>query len=97
MADLQTSLEKARQVVLVSFVSDPDLTRPDALSEIAREYGARPGRWLFLRGAPTPPTDRLLVVDGAGQIRAAFDERDPDLSSEVLDAVGALIRESARR
>src|SRR5689334_14988300 len=44
MADLQTSLEKARGVVLVSFVSDPALQAPGRISELAREFGAKPGR-----------------------------------------------------
>ncbi len=95
MADLQASLAKAGNVVLVSFVADSALARPGALAEYAREYGARPGRWLFLAGAPAVSGDRFYVVDGLGRIRGAFPEGDPLLAQEILDAVGALLRERA--
>jgi cytochrome oxidase Cu insertion factor (SCO1/SenC/PrrC family) len=93
--DLQTSLEKARGVVLVSFVSDPALREPPRLSELAREFGARPGRWLFLSGdAASIPPGTVLLVDRSGETRAEFDVTGPDFSSEVLDAVGDLLREN---
>jgi len=96
--DLQTSLEKARGIVLVSFVSDPALREPRRLSELARELGARPGRWVFLSGdagAISPGT--VLLIDGDGETRAEFDVTGPDFSSEVLDAVGDLIRNGRAR
>ncbi len=94
MADLQTSLERARGVLLVTFVGDPALGRPGALEEYAREYGARPGRWLLLTGAPAIAGDRYFVIDASGRIRGAFPAGDPVLSAEILGTVGALMRES---
>ena len=97
MADLQISLEKARGVVLVVFVSDPALREPGRMSELATEFGAKPGRWVFLSGDPASvPPGTVLLVDPAGETRAEFDVTGPDFSSEVLDAVGDLIREVRR-
>jgi cytochrome oxidase Cu insertion factor (SCO1/SenC/PrrC family) len=93
MADLQTSLAKAGNVRLVTFVADPVLTRPGALAEFAREYGAQPGRWLVLAGSPPVSAEKLLLVDGSGRIRGAFAGGDPAAASEILDGVGALLRE----
>lgn len=93
MADLQTSLEKARGVALVTFVGDPGLARPRALSEYAREYGARPGRWFLLAGVPPLPEDRFVAVDAAGRIRGSFPAGDVDLAQRILETVGALLRE----
>ena len=98
MADLQTSLEKARGVVLVSFVSDPALREPGRMSELAKEFGAKPGRWVFLSGdAASVPAGNVLLVDSAGETRAEFDVTGPDFSSEVLDSVGDLLREKRIR
>ena len=97
MADLQTSLEKARGVVLVSFVSDPALREPGRISELAREFGARPGRWIFLSGdAGAVPPGTVLLIDADGETRAEFDVTGPAFSSEVLDAVGDLMREARK-
>jgi protein SCO1/2 len=96
LADLQAATRRARSVRLVTFVTDPDLLRPGALAELAREYGAQPGRWLLLAGSPLPETDRFVVVDGEGRVRAEFREEDPALQSELLDAVGDLLREARR-
>jgi cytochrome oxidase Cu insertion factor (SCO1/SenC/PrrC family) len=98
MTDLQTSLEKAREVLLVSFVSDPPPGPPKPLPDLARELGARPGRWVFLSGGAnlvSPGT--ALLVDDEGQTRAEFDSTGPDFSSEVLDAVGDLLRSAGGR
>ena len=98
MADLQASLRKARGVVLVSFVSDPALREPGRLSELAKEFGAKPGRWVFLSGDPasvSPGT--VLLIDPDGETRAEFDVTGPDFSSELLDALGDLIREGRVR
>ncbi len=98
MADLQTSLEKARDVRLVSFVSDPVLGGRDRLSELAREFGARPGRWIFLAGSARGalPGGRVVLVDGNGEIRGEFEPSSPEFSSDVLDSVGDLMREGRR-
>lgn len=94
MADLQTSLEKARGVVLVSFVSDPALREPGRMSELAKEFGAKPGRWVFLSADPASvPPGTVLLVDRAGETRAEFDVTGPDFFSEVLDSVGDVMRE----
>lgn len=97
MTDLQTSLEKARDVRLVSFVSDPALSGPVRLSELAREFAARPGRWIFLSGsAGAIPEGRVCLIDANGEIRGSFDAATPEFSSAVLDAVGDLLREKRR-
>ncbi|MGH9442321.1 MAG: hypothetical protein ACRD16_08590 [Thermoanaerobaculia bacterium] len=94
MADLQTSLEKAREVRLVSFVSDPALRDAPRLSELAREFGARPGKWIFLSGSGgSVPEGRALLIDTEGRIRGGFEVSSPEFSSDVLDAVGDLMRE----
>jgi len=98
MADLQASLEKARGVVLVSFVSDPALREAGRMPELAKEFGAKPGRWVFLAGDPASvPPGTVLLVDPAGETRAEFDVTGPDFSSEALDSVGDLIREGRGR
>jgi len=98
MADLQTSFEKARGVLLVSFVSDPALEDPPRLSELSREFGAKPGRWIFLAGSPgSIPEGRVVVVDESGEIRGNFDVASAEFSSELLDSVGDLMREGRAR
>ncbi len=93
MTDLQSSLERARGVVLVSFVSDPALRSPLRLAELAREFGARPGRWVLLSGPAAIPIGRVVLVDREGSIRGKFDAATPGFASDVLDAVGDVLRE----
>jgi hypothetical protein len=96
MTDLQTSFAKA-QVPLVTFVADPALAAPGKLAELARTFGAVPGRWLFVAGDPPFPGDRFVVVDAAGRLRASVADSDPALSSRLLDAAGDLLREGRSR
>jgi len=96
MTDLQTSLERARGILLVTFVADPLLSPPEKLRELARAFGARAGRWIFLAGRPPFPDSRFVLVDGNGNVRASFPESDPALASEILDAAGDLLREHRR-
>ena len=93
MSDLQTAFERAKNVRLATFVRDPKLSSPERLRELSREYGARPDRWIFLAGAAPIPNAATLIVDASGQIRARLDETSPSFQSEVLDAVGDLLRE----
>ncbi len=92
MTDLQTSFAKA-PVVLVTFVSDPALSSPGKLAELARTFGAVAGRWTFLSGAAPFPPGQFTVVDGRGRVRARVPESDAALSSRLLDAAGDLLRE----
>jgi hypothetical protein len=93
MTDLQTSLERARSVVLLTFVEDPALSPPEKLRELGRAFGAREGRWTFLAGPPPFSDQRFALVDASGRVRALFSESDPALASEILDAAGDLLRE----
>ena len=97
MTDLQTSLERARGVVLVTFVADPALSPPEKLRELARAFGARPGRWIFLAGRPPFLEDRFALVDAAGRLRGLYAESDPAVASALLDGVGDLLRENRHR
>jgi hypothetical protein len=93
MTDLQTSLERARSVVLVTFVEDPALSSPEKLRELARAFGAREGKWTFLAGRAPFSDSRFALIDTSGRIRALLAESDPALASELLDGVGDLLRE----
>jgi hypothetical protein len=93
MTDLQTSLERARSVVLVTFVEDPALSSPEKLRELARAFGAREGKWTFLAGRAPFSDPRFALVDASGRVRGLFSESDPALASEILDAAGDLLRE----
>ena len=96
MMDLQTSLSRARDVVLVTFVQDPSLMSSEKLVELAREFGAVNGRWIFLAGPVSLRPEEFVLVDGSGRVRARIAESSPAISSELLDAVGDLIRERRR-
>jgi hypothetical protein len=91
MTDLQTSFAKAG-VLLVTFVADPKIRPPERLGELARTFGAAPGRWIFVAGDPPFAGDRFILVDGAGRLRASVPDSDAALSSRLLDAVGDLLR-----
>ncbi len=93
MADLQTSFAKA-DIVLVTFVSDPKFQPAAKLDELARTFGAAPGRWIFVAGDPPFAGDRFVLVDGVGRLRASVADTDPALSSRLLDAAGDLLREA---
>jgi cytochrome oxidase Cu insertion factor (SCO1/SenC/PrrC family) len=93
MTDLQTSLERARTVALVTFVEDPELSSREKLSELARAFGAREGKWTFLAGRAPFPDPRFALIDASGRVRALFSETDPALASELLDGAGDLLRE----
>jgi len=93
MTDLQAALAKASGVGLVTFVTDPDFLGPGPMAELRRTLLAEPGKWIFLAGSPLPPSGSFEVVDGFGRIRGSFPEGHPAVSSEVLDCVGALLRE----
>jgi hypothetical protein len=93
VADLQTSFAKA-DVVLLTFVSDPNLRSAEKLDELARAFGAEPGRWVFVAGDPPFPGDRFVVVDASGRLRAAVADSDPALASRLLDSAGDLLREA---
>lgn len=97
LADLQTSLEKARGVILVTFVSDPRLQNPGSLADLARQFGAQPDRWVFLSGSVAIPSARVVVIDRDSEIRGVDDPARLDFSSEVLDGVGDLLRETGSR
>lgn len=61
--ELQTKWGRARlDVTLVAVTVDPTNDTPARLREVAREYGAVPGRWVFLTG--TEDAVRHVVVDG---------------------------------
>ena len=94
MTDLQTSLERARSVALVTFVEDPELSSPEKLRELARAFGAREGKWTFLAGPAPFPHPRFALVDASGRVRGLYAESDPALASELLDGAGDLLRES---
>ncbi|HET9795111.1 MAG TPA: hypothetical protein VFS34_11670 [Thermoanaerobaculia bacterium] len=96
MTDLQTSFARAGDVVLVTFVADPSLAAPEKLRELARTFGAVPGRWTFVAGMPPFPGDRFVAVDAAGRLRASIADSDPALASRLLDAAGDLLRERHR-
>lgn len=69
--ELQTKWARAGlDVTLVSVTVDPENDTPERLRDVAREYGAKPGRWVFLTG-PLPAV-RALVVDG---FATAMEER----------------------
>ena len=93
MADLQVSFAKT-DVVLLTFVSDPNLRPPEKLEQLSRAFGAASGRWTFVSGVPPFPADRFVAVDGAGRLRVSVAESDPALSSRLLDGAGDLLRES---
>jgi len=93
MTDLQTSLERAPDVVLLTFVDDPALSSPQKLSELARSFGARAGKWTFVAGRSPFPEPRFALVDASGRVRGLYAESDPALASEILDGVGDLLRE----
>jgi cytochrome oxidase Cu insertion factor (SCO1/SenC/PrrC family) len=93
MTDLQTSLERAPSVVLLTFVDDPALSSPEKLSELARSFGARAGKWTFVAGRSPFPDPRFALIDASGRIRGLYSESDPALASNILDGVGDLLRE----
>ncbi len=67
MAALQRRLEGGTgspvpEVSLVSISVDPARDTPEILRAYAQRFGALPGRWLFLTGAPGPVRD--LVREG---------------------------------
>ncbi len=93
MTDLQTALSRAPNVVLVTFVDDPELSAPEKLRELERAFGAIPARWKVVAGSPPFPEDRFVIVDGRGRARARIAESDPGLSSTLLDGIGDLLRE----
>jgi hypothetical protein len=96
MTDLQTSFSRAADIALVTFVADPALSTPGKLREVETAFGALPGRWALVAGAPPFPGSIFAVVDGRGRVRARVPESDPALSSRLLDAAGDLLRESGR-
>jgi protein SCO1 len=55
MHRVQTALNGADQVRLVSFTVDPAHDTPEVLAEYGRHFEAEPGRWFFLTG----PIDAL--------------------------------------
>lgn len=93
MTDLQTSVSRAKGVRLVTFVSDPALSSPDRLRELARAFGAAEGRWIFLAGLSPFPDDRFALMDATGRLRGLYAEADPAVASALLDGVGDLLRE----
>jgi len=93
MTDLQTSLERAPSVVLLTFVDDPALSSPEKLSELARSFGARAGKWMFVAGRSPFPEPRFALIDASGRVRGLYSESDPALASKILDGVGDLLRE----
>jgi cytochrome oxidase Cu insertion factor (SCO1/SenC/PrrC family) len=97
MTDLQASLDRARSVVLVTFVEDPALSSPEKLRELASAFGAREGRWIFIAGRAPFTESRFALIDPKGRLRALFSESDPAVASEILDAVGDLLRERRAR
>jgi cytochrome oxidase Cu insertion factor (SCO1/SenC/PrrC family)/uncharacterized membrane protein YozB (DUF420 family) len=56
---LQKDLAGRRDVVLVTFTTDPTRDSPDELRDYADRHHADPGRWLFLTG-PEEEIDRLM-------------------------------------
>jgi protein SCO1/2 len=50
MADLQESLRKAQDVLLVSITVDPVRDTPAVLARYADSHGAKSDRWLMLTG-----------------------------------------------
>ncbi len=52
MSELQTSLRKAGDVMLVSFTVDPENDTPERLAAYADGYKAEKDTWLFLTGRP---------------------------------------------
>ncbi|HKB69519.1 MAG TPA: hypothetical protein VKH46_01660 [Thermoanaerobaculia bacterium] len=93
MTDLQTSLSRAGDVALVTFVADPALSAASKLGELERTFGALPGRWTFVSGASPFPGTAFVVVDARGRVRARVADSEPALSSRLLDGVGDLLRE----
>lgn len=59
MHQLQSALEKAPHVRLVSFTVDPKRDTPQVLADYARQYHAAPRVWYFLTG----PADTLQKLD----------------------------------
>ena len=93
MTDLQTSVARAKGVRLVTFVSDPALSSPDGLRELARAFGAAPERWTLLAGRSPFPDDRFALVDAAGRLRGLYADSDAAVASALLDGIGDLLRE----
>lgn len=50
MSQLQTAMQYADDVKLVSFSVDPERDTPEVLSQYADSYGAQPDKWYFLTG-----------------------------------------------
>lgn len=50
LADLQRAIPEDANVKIVAITVDPTNDSPQALSETAKTYGAKDGRWLFLTG-----------------------------------------------
>ena len=76
MAQLQAEFVNQEDLRLVSISVDPERDTPDVLSRYAKQYGADPGRWLFLTGDKraiyvlAKDGFRLGVVDPDDQARA---------------------------
>jgi hypothetical protein len=97
MADFQAAFERAKNVRLVTFVIGSGDASAGALSRLAASFNAVPERWIFASGSPVPALAGFLVVDREGNIRARIPESKPSASSDVLDAVGDLLREGHPR
>lgn len=50
MSQMQTAMQYADDVKLVSFSVDPERDTPEILSQYADSYGAQPDKWYFLTG-----------------------------------------------
>jgi len=68
----------------------------EKLVELAREFGAAGGRWIFLAGSAPFGEEEFVLVDDSGSVRARVPESKPEISSEVLDGAGDLLRERRR-
>jgi hypothetical protein len=88
MRALDGSFERAPSVALVTFL---DGASPSEAEVSARQVGSG-GRWRVAAGSPLPGERRLLVVDGAGRIRARVAGHGPEALAAVREAVGALLR-----
>ncbi len=69
MAEFHKALERAPEVLLVSFSVDPEYDTPEVLSAYADQWQADPARWKFLTGDPATMT--RLVTDGFMQVLEA--------------------------
>jgi protein SCO1/2 len=124
LASLQSRLDPAWPVRIVSLTADPEFDTFRVLENYGRRFGANLERWEFLSGARSninavamqqlllavgekDPAERespedvflhstkWILVDGRGQLRAAYEGTDPGSIDAALGDMRRLLRERA--